>query len=105
MLGLIRKADELKQDEIEVASDEIVQLRVRIAALEAEVACCITSGNDAREQALGYVYELNAAAKRIAALEAAGNLVVEWWLTEGMKVMNGAPYSMFKLRAVLGDKQ
>lgn len=38
---------------------------------------------------------------RIAELEAAGNLVVEWWLTEGMKVMNGAPYTMFKLRAAL----
>lgn len=39
--------------------------------------------------------------ERIAELEAAGNLVVEWWLTEGMKVMNGAPYAMFKLRAAL----
>ena len=34
MLGIIRKADELGQDEIVVASDEIERLRARIAELE-----------------------------------------------------------------------
>ena len=42
----------------------------RVAALNAELACSIVSGNDAREQSLGYVYDLNSAAKRIAELEA-----------------------------------
>lgn len=52
-----------KQDE------RLAKRDARIAELERELACSIVSGNDAREQALGYVYELNAAAKRIAALE------------------------------------
>jgi BMFP domain-containing protein YqiC len=52
-------------------AQKIEKLEARIKELEAELACSIVSGNDAREQALGYVYELNEAAKRIAELEAA----------------------------------
>lgn len=51
-------------------AQKIEKLEARIKRLEAELACSIVSGNDAHEQALGYVYELNDAAARIEELEA-----------------------------------
>ncbi len=47
--------------------------------------------------------ELEAKILRIAELEEVGNHVVEWWMSEGMKLMNNAPYAMFRLRSALGD--
>lgn len=40
---------------------------------------------------------LAAAPDLLAALKA----VEEWWLSEGMKAFNGAPYAMFATRAVI----
>jgi hypothetical protein len=48
------------------AADALEAQARRIAELEAELACSIVSGNDARERALGYVYELNDAAEMLA---------------------------------------
>ena len=31
--------------------------------------------------------------------------VLEWWLSEGMKHFNGAPYAIFAVRAALADEQ
>lgn len=39
---------------------------------------------------------------RITELEAAGNEIVKWWLSDGHKLMTGAPYAMFRLRTALG---
>ena len=35
--------------------------------------------------------------------EAALRAVEEWWLAEGMKHFNGAPYAIFAVRAALGE--
>jgi hypothetical protein len=77
----------------------IARLRSRVSVLDVDEAA------DALEARGKRIDELESRLidkeARIAELKAAGNLVVEWWLTEGMKVMNGAPYAMFKLRAAL----
>jgi hypothetical protein len=84
--------------------DEAIKASARIAELEAalnkykEDELLLSRDGVNFRKAMDVVKEQFA---RIAELEAAGNLVVEWWLTEGMKVMNGAPYAMFKLRAAL----
>lgn len=79
---------------VNMATQIVAHVDARIAELEAESKARLTDASTAWD----LCETLRA---RIAELEAAGNLVVEWWLTEGMKVMNGAPYAMFKLRAAL----
>jgi len=41
---------------------------------------------------------------KLAAAEKAARSVEEWWLSEGMKHFDGAPYCIFATRAVLGGK-
>lgn len=43
------------------------------------------------------------AADRIEELEQAGRLVEEWWLEQGAKHFDGAPYAIFALRSVLSN--
>jgi hypothetical protein len=82
-------------DEIEAA---LAEKDTRIAELDA----LLSQTNEGYAECIATREDYRA---RIAELEAAGNLVVEWWLSEGMKLMDGAPYAMFRLRSALGEKE
>jgi hypothetical protein len=74
---------------------------IEAEAFKVEEAEASIDRND--EWTKGFIEKTDA---RIAELEAVLKEVEDWWLSDGMKLLDGAPYAMFRVRAALnGEKE